>query len=267
MKKTTIRLPFLIMSVLLLIPQFLLAQKQMEKLNRGLVAIRTSASQVYVGWRLFGTDPAGIAFNVYRGSTKVNSAPITSSTNYVDNTPANSTYTIRPVLNGSEQAASESATVWAQQYLTIPIQAPAGGTTPDGVAYTYNANDCSTGDLDGDGQYDIVLKWDPSNAKDNSQSGYTGNVYLDAYKLNGTRLWHIDLGRNIRAGAHYTQFMVYDLDGDGKAEVACKTADATKDGTGIVIGDANADYRNTSGYVLSGPEFLDLPPINRAIEK
>jgi rhamnogalacturonan endolyase len=148
--------------------------------------------------------------------------------------------------------------VWAQQYLSIPLQAPAGGTTPDGVAYTYNANDCSTGDLDGDGQYDIVLKWDPSNAKDNSQSGYTGNVYLDAYKLNGTRLWRIDLGRNIRAGAHYTQFMVYDLDGDGKAELACKTADGTRDAAGVVIGNANADYRNSSGYVLSGPEFLTI---------
>jgi rhamnogalacturonan endolyase len=234
------------------------AQKQMERLDRGLVAVRTSSSQVYIGWRLFGTDPAGIAFNVYRGSTKVNSTPITNSTNYVDNTSANSAYTVRPVINGTEQAASASADVWAQPYLNIPIQAPAGGTTPDGVSYTYNANDCSTGDLDGDGQYDIVLKWDPSNAKDNSQSGYTGNVYLDAYKLNGTRLWRIDLGRNIRAGAHYTQFMVYDLDGDGKAEVACKTADGTRDGAGVVIGNANADYRNSSGYVLSGPEFLTI---------
>lgn len=234
------------------------AQKQMERLNRGLVAVRISNDQVYVGWRMFGTDPGGIAFNVYRGSTKVNATPITNSTNYVDNTGTNSSYTVRPVINGTEQAASESASVWAQQYLSIPLQAPAGGTTPDGVAYTYNANDCSTGDLDGDGQYDIVLKWDPSNAKDNSQSGYTGNVYLDAYKLNGTRLWRIDLGRNIRAGAHYTQFMVYDLDGDGKAEVACKTADGTRDAAGVVIGNASADYRNSSGYVLSGPEFLTI---------
>lgn len=245
------------MAVLFMAPPSI-AQKQMEKLNRGVVAVRTSSSQVYVGWRMFGTDPSNIAFNVYRGSTKVNSTPITNSTNYVDNTSTTSTYTVRPVINGTEQAASESAAVWAQQYLSIPLQIPAGGTTPDGVAYTYNANDCSTGDLDGDGQYDIVLKWDPSNAKDNSQSGYTGNVYLDAYKLNGTRLWRIDLGRNIRAGAHYTQFMVYDLDGDGKAEVACKTADGTKDGAGVIIGNASADYRNSSGYVLSGPEYLSI---------
>ncbi|WP_188315830.1 T9SS type A sorting domain-containing protein [Chitinophaga agrisoli] len=254
MRKKSILLPFL----LLLLHSPLFAQKQMERLNRGVVAVRSSAGQVYIGWRLFGTDPSNIAFNVYRGSVKVNPTPITNSTNYVDNTTANASYTVRPVLNGQEQAASESATVWAQQYLTIPIQPPAGGTTPDGVAYTYNANDCSTGDLDGDGQYDIVLKWDPSNSKDNSQSGYTGNVYLDAYKLNGTRLWRIDLGRNIRAGAHYTQFMVYDLDGDGRAELACKTADGTRDAAGAVIGDPNADYRNSSGYVLSGPEFLTI---------
>ncbi|MDF7814373.1 T9SS type A sorting domain-containing protein [Hymenobacter sp. YC55] len=234
------------------------AQRRMEKLNRSVVAIRTSPNEVYVGWRLFGTDPASIAFNVYRGTTKINATPITGATNITDATDANGTYTVRPVLNGVEQPASAAASVWQQLYQRIPIQQPAGGTTPDGVAYTYSANDCSVGDLDGDGEYEIVLKWDPSNAKDNSQSGYTGNVYLDAYRLNGARLWRIDLGRNIRAGAHYTQLMVYDLDSDGKAEVACKTADGTVDGRGVVIGDASADYRNTAGYVLAGPEFLTV---------
>lgn len=234
------------------------AQKRMERLNRGLVAVRTSSSQVYVGWRLFGTDPANIAFNVYRGSTKINSSPITNSTNVVDNTSSTGTYTVRPVVNGAEQAASESASVWGQNYLSIPMQVPPGGTTPSGENYTYSANDCSVGDLDGDGDYEIVVKWDPSNSKDNSQSGYTGNVYLDAYKTDGTRLWRIDLGRNIRAGAHYTQFMVYDLDSDGKAEVACKTADGTRDGRGTVIGSSGADYRNSGGYILTGPEFLTV---------
>lgn len=145
-----------------------------------------------------------------------------------------------------------------QQLSVRTLSVPAGGTTPDGVAYTYSANDASAGDLDGDGEYELIVKWDPSNSKDNSQSGYTGEVFIDAYKLNGTRLWRISLGKNIRAGAHYTQFMVYDLDGDGKAEVAMKTADGTKDGTGVVIGDASKDYRNSSGYVLSGPEFLTV---------
>ncbi len=233
-------------------------QKQMENLGRGVVAVRTSTSEVYIGWRLLGTDPSGIGFNIYRGTTKLNSTPITSSTNYVDNISTNSTYTVRPVINGVEQTASSGATVWSQQYLTINLQRPAGGTTPTGEAYTYSPNDCSPGDLDGDGEYDIVVLWTPSNAKDNSQSGYTGNVYIDGYKLDGTRLWRIDLGRNIRAGAHYTQLMVFDLDGDGKAEVACKTADGTKSGTGQVIGSSTADYRNSNGYVLSGPEFLTV---------
>jgi rhamnogalacturonan endolyase len=241
------------------------AQSHMEKLDRGVVAVRTSSSQVYVGWRMLGTEAYSVGYNVYRAGTKLNSSPITTSTNYVDSTTTNSTYTVRAVVNGVEGGDSPAVSVWAQNYLQIPLSIPAGGTTPDGVAYTYSANDCSVGDLDGDGQYEIVLKWDPSNSKDNSQSGYTGNVFLDAYKLNGTRLWRIDLGRNIRAGAHYTQLMVYDLDGDGKAEVVCKTAPGTKAGPGsyLSLGPAasdndSADYRNSSGYILTGPEYLTV---------
>ena len=246
------------------------APYQMENLGRGVVALRTSSTEVYVGWRHLGLDASGLGYNVYRSANggtpvKLNGSVITNSTNFVDTTSTASqsnAYTVRPVLNGVEQAASAAFTLPAsapvQNYLRVPLLQPAGGTTPDGVAYTYSPNDCSAADLDGDGEYELVVKWDPSNAKDNSQSGYTGNVYLDGYKLNGTRLWRIDLGRNIRAGAHYTQFMVYDLDGDGKAEVACKTADASISGTGQVIGSASADYRNSSGYVLSGPEFLTV---------
>lgn len=255
---TTSSCLFTILLLLFLTPGRVTAQKQMERLNRGVVAVRTGSSQVYIGWRLFGNDPSNIGFNVYRNTTLLNATPITSSTNYTDNITTNSAYTVRPVINGVEQTASEAASVWSQNYLNIPLQIPAGGTTPDGVAYTYSANDCSVGDLDGDGDYEFIVKWDPSNSKDNSQSGYTGNVYLDAYQINGTRMWRIDLGRNIRAGAHYTQFLVYDFDGDGKAEVACKTADATVDGAGTVIGTASADYRNSSGYVLSGPEYLTV---------
>ena len=246
------------------------AQYQMERLSRGVIAVRTSSTQVYVGWRLFGTDAAGTAFNLYRSSNGgaaqlLNGTPMTASTNFVDTsapTTQSNAYFVRPVINGIEQAASASFTLPAnapnRQYLEIPLQIPAGGTTPDGVAYTYTANDLSVGDLDGDGELEYVLKWDPTNSKDNSQSGYTGNVFLDAYKLNGTRLWRIDLGRNIRAGAHYTQFQVYDYDGDGKAEVMCKTADGTRSGTGQVIGNASADFRNSSGYILSGPEYLTV---------
>jgi rhamnogalacturonan endolyase len=246
------------------------AQIQMERLSRGVIAMRTGSSQVYVGWRLFGTDGTGTSFNLYRSSNGgaamlLNGTPLTGSTNFVDTSapPSQSnTYFVRPIVGGVEQASSASFTLPAnaatRQYIDIPLQIPAGGTTPSGESYTYSANDLSVGDLDGDGELEYVLKWDPSNAKDNSQSGYTGNVYLDAYELNGTRLWRIDLGRNIRAGAHYTQFMVYDFDGDGRAEVMTKTADGTRSGTGQVIGSSSADYRNSSGYILSGPEFLTV---------
>jgi hypothetical protein len=226
-------------------------------LDRGLISMRSGNSN-FLSWRLLSSDPAGAGFDVYRGSTKVNSAPITKGTDYTDaGAPAGSVYSVRPA-GVTTLAASAPTTTLASTYMDVPIQVPAGGTTPDGVAYTYSANDASVGDLDGDGQYEIVLKWDPSNSKDNSQSGYTGNVYIDAYKLNGTRLWRIDMGRNIRAGAHYTQFQVYDYDGDGKAEVVMKTADGTKDGTGTVIGSSTADYRNSSGYILTGPEYLTV---------
>ncbi len=188
------------------------AQRVMENLGRGAVAVRTSDA-VYVGWRLLGSDPSGIAFNVYRDAERLNAEPLT-------------------------------------------------GTTPDGARYTYSANDGSVGDLDGDGEYEIVLKWEPSNARDNASAGYSGNTILDAYKLDGTRLWRIDLGRNIRAGAHYTQFMVYDLDGDGIAEVAMKTADVTVDGVGTVFGDPEASWVSNSGStlgkILSGPEYLTV---------
>ncbi len=230
--------------------------RQMENLDRGVVAVKVNDG-VFISWRILGTESSDVTYNLYRDSVKV--ANISGASNYIDKSgTANSKYSVSAVINGNEQAISPSVSVWGRNYLQIPLQIPNGGTTPDGVAYTYSANDCSVGDLDGDGQYEIVLKWDPSNAKDNSQSGYTGNVYIDAYKLNGKRLWRIDLGKNIRAGAHYTQFMVYDLNGDGKAEMACKTSDGTKDGVGNVIGNAGADYRNSSGYVLTGPEYLTI---------
>ncbi|MEU7972716.1 cellulose binding domain-containing protein [Micromonospora sp. NPDC049089] len=231
---------------------------QMEKLDRGLVSVRSGSGNL-VSWRLLGTETTGVEFNLYRGTTKVNATPITGATNYLDSgAAAGSAYTVRAVVGGVEQAASAPALQFGAGYLDVPLQVPAGGTTPSGEGYSYSANDASVGDLNGDGSYEIVLKWDPSNAKDNSQSGYTGNVYVDAYTLTGTRLWRIDLGRNIRAGAHYTQFQVYDYDGDGRAEVAMKTADGTRSGTGQLIGSSSADYRNSSGYVLSGPEYLTM---------
>ncbi len=230
--------------------------RQMEYLDRGTVAVKVQ-NGVFISWRVLGNESSDVSYNLYRGTTKI--AAVTGASNYLDAAgTSSSTYTVSAVVNGRELEKSSPASVWNNNYLQIPLQVPSGGTTPDGVSYTYNANDCSVGDLDGDGQYEIILKWDPSNAKDNSQKGYTGNVYLDAYKMDGRLLWRIDLGRNIRAGAHYTQLMVYDLDGDGKAEVACKTADGTIDGLGTVLGNPSADYRNSNGYILSGPEYLTV---------
>lgn len=230
----------------------------MEWLNRGVVAVKVN-NGVFLSWRLLGTDPQDVEFNIYRNGTLVNGSPLDDVTNYVDTAGTTSaTYEVRAIVDGKEQDSDSQVNVWAQQGLSINLNRPNGGTTPDGGSYTYSPNDASVGDLDGDGEYEIVLKWDPSNAKDNAHAGYTGNVYLDAYELDGTQLWRIDLGRNIRAGAHYTQFMVYDFDGDGKAELATKTADGTRDAAGTVIGNANADFRNSSGYVLSGPEFLTV---------
>jgi hypothetical protein len=224
-------------------------RKQVERLDRGLVSVRSGSGNL-VSWRLLAGDGQDAAFNVYRGGDKVNAAPITGSTNHLDaGAAADASYTVRAVVDGVEQPASGASLAFGGGYRDLPIQSPGSG---------YVANDASVGDLDGDGDYEFVLKWDPDNAKDNSQSGVTGNVFVDAYRLDGARLWRIDLGRNIRAGAHYTQFQVYDYDGDGKAEVAMKTADGTRDGRGTVIGDASADHRNSSGYVLAGPEFLTV---------
>jgi len=232
--------------------------KQVEKLGRALVAVPTPAG-VLVSWRLLGTDRDEVGFRVYRDGHPLNHKPILGATNFLDTEGSvNSQYEVRTVFGFFELPGRESATMLANGYLSIPIQAPAGGVTPDGGAYTYAANDASVADLDGDGTYEVILKWDPSNSQDNANAGYTGNVFIDAYKLDGGLLWRIDLGRNIRAGAHYSPYLVYDFDGDGRAEIICKTADATVDGLGIALGDPAADYRDVAGRVLSGPEFLTL---------
>jgi rhamnogalacturonan endolyase len=261
-KRITVIVPYIL---LFFIVSAASGQYQLENINRGVVAVRKTDTSIFVSWRLLATDPDTVAFNVYRGSVKVNDSLITNSTNFIDNGGSiGDLYHVKPVLGGMEQEASDTAAAWNARFTTVPLQRPAGGTTPSG-SYTYSPNDASVGDLDGDGEYEIVLKWDPSNSKDNSQSGYTGNVILDAYEMDGTHLWRIDLGINIRAGAHYTQFMVYDLDGNGKAELACKTAPGTRDGSGsyLALGpaagaDHEADYRNSSGYILSGPEYFTI---------
>jgi rhamnogalacturonan endolyase len=235
-------------AALLLSWQSAYAQRQMEWLGRGTVAVQRSDEAIYIGWRMLGTEPESIAFNVYRDGSRVNDLPIADSTNLVDDQgTSESTYSVRAVIDGSGTAPSESTAVWANNYLTIPLQTPEG----------YRPNDASVGDLDGDGTYEVVLH-QAGRSRDNASRGTTDPPILEAYRLDGTFLWRINLGTNIREGAHYTQFMVYDLDGDGKAEVACKTADGTADGAGVVIGDANADWVNQDGKILDGPEFFTI---------
>ncbi|MBN2325963.1 MAG: rhamnogalacturonan lyase [Candidatus Omnitrophica bacterium] len=236
-----------------------LAQRQMENLGRGMAAIPLESKQVYLGWRLLGSDPDNIAFNLYRSTNdgipiKLNVRPITESTNFIDaavDLSQKNSWHVVEVLDGKECRAGKLFAIPANAailpYLSIPLKTPED----------YSPNDASVGDLDGDGEYEIVLH-QTSRGRDNSQRGITGRPILEAYKLDGSFLWRIDLGKNIREGAHYTQFIVYDLDGDGKAEIACKTADGAVDGVGAVIGDPEADYRNSSGYILDGPEFLTV---------
>ncbi|MCB2340489.1 rhamnogalacturonan lyase [Clostridium estertheticum] len=227
----------------------------MENINRGINAVK-AANGVLVSWRLLGTEAQDLEFDVYRDNVKINSKPIKSSTNYLDaKGTTTSKYYVRTIGGKSKESKSETVTAWENNYKELPIRKPAAGINKAGEIYDYTANDASVADLDGDGKYEIVLNWAPTNAKDNSQAGYTGNTYIDAYKLDGTFMWRIDLGKNIRSGAHYTDIMVYDFDGDGKAELTTRTADGTIDGEGNIIGDEDKDYSNAKGYILDGPEY------------
>jgi rhamnogalacturonan endolyase len=251
--------------------------RQMEKLSRGVVAIRFEPNKVWVSWRMFGTDSDKVAFNLYRKTDgtalKLNEKPISDVTFFVDEkadlTKQNS-YFVRAVSGKKETETSSNFTLSAnsavKQYLSIPLQTPE----------KYTPNDASVGDLDGDGEYEIILH-QAGRGADNGRAGFTSEPILQAYRLNGALLWTINLGKNIREGAHYTQFLVYDFDGDGRAEIVCKTADGTIDGKGKIIGDAKADWRapegtfvevenpdgggrraNVSGKILSGPEYLTV---------
>ncbi len=249
---------------------------QLEKLDRGLVAATTSEG-VFLSWRLLGEEATGHSktgltgtdFNVYRGSKRL--ATVKDSTNYLDKSgTAQAKYRVVPVRHGVEVGKGSTVTPWVGDHYDLPLKRPAGGTTPAGEAYTYSANDMSVGDVDGDGQYEYVVKWDPSNSKDVSQVGYTGNTIIDTYRIDGTLLHRIDLGVNIRAGAHYTQFLVYDFDGDGRSEMMFKTAPGTKitryDKAGKVVSeryitmpkaDTKAGYKNTDDYRMSAADYYD----------
>ena len=242
---------------------------QMERLGRGLVALpNRSGGGKFVSWRLLGTDdPERTTFNLLRNGNQIKAG--LTVTNYKDTGGTNtSVYQVVTLVDGEPVDTSKAVTAWSNQWLKLTLDRPAGGKTASG-SYTYSPNDCSVGDVDGDGEYELFVKWDPSNSKDNSQDGYTGNVIIDCYKLDGTKLWRIDLGQNIRAGAHYTQFMVYDFDGDGRAEMMCKTAPGSKDGDDNYVNQAtdNASIKkadnakswlSSTGRMDGGHEYLTV---------
>lgn len=229
-----------------------------EYLDRGITAVNTGNGML-VSWRFLANDSDSTEFQLFRGDELIYTSSAGKATCYLDKGGSASAKYRVDTLSGGKKVSSDTCTMISNNsYFDIPLDIPRGGTTASGENYSYSANDCSVGDVDGDGVYEIFLKWDPSNAKDNSQAGITGNVLIDCYRLNGEKLWRIDLGQNIRAGAHYTQFLVADFDGDGKCEMTCKTADGTRDAAGTVIGDGSRAWRNSDGYILDGPEYYSL---------
>ena len=238
------------------------SEAQRENLDRGVVAIKNGAT-TFVSWRVQPTDNDNTSFDLLRDGTVVNEG-LTVSNVSISGGSDDSQWQVVVKENGNEVETTPAVTRWSKIFKHVTLDRP---TSQPG--YHYFPNDCSVADLDGDGELELVIKWDPSNNQDNSKSGKTGNVYLDAYKLDGTKLWRIDLGQNIRAGAHYTQFLVYDFNGDGRAELICKTAQGTIDGTGSYVNKVADDnkissasnslkYANSNGYILSGAEYLTV---------
>ncbi|SEG48557.1 hypothetical protein SAMN02910276_03147 [Butyrivibrio sp. Su6] len=264
--------------------------EQRENLGRGLIAVKTTTG-IFLSWRLFkreafGSDATGLVgvdFKIYRDGKQI--ATVTDSTNYLDKEGnEKSKYAVEvddssmifgdKVLDKSFFAAGRSidVSVWesGENYLDIPVQKPEGGVTPAGEKFEYTLNDMSIGDVNGDGEYEYIVKWDPTNSQDVSIKGYTGRCIIDCYSLSGHLFWRLDMGPNIRAGAHYTQFMVYDFDGDGRAEMAVKTAPGTKmicfGKDGEVISekfitipekDLLKGYSNEDNYVCSADDYKE----------
>lgn len=239
-----------------------------KKSGRGFVAVAKGDSCVYLGWRILPGDKKNTCFDIYKRVdggriNKLNISPVRETSDFTDKDVDFSKKNEWLLYTSGKFAGSAFLHNSYAGYLPVKISRPAGGIL-DGRKYCYYANDASAGDLDGDGEYEIVLKWQPSNAKRPPQRGFAANTYLDAYKLNGKFLWRIDLGRNIRSGAAYTQFLVADFDGDGKAEVCCKTGNGTVDGEGNIIGDSAVDLRRKDrndpcyGKIVDGKEFISV---------
>ena len=243
-------------------------QAQQESLDRGFVCINTSAASSFLTWRFLGSDDIHTSFLVLKDGVVVGDTIRNATSKRISSTMT-SKFQLVTLQNGVPVDTISPIIFNKRGYHLLQLDCPADGSNKSG-SYTYSPNDCSVGDVDGDGQYELIVKWDPSNSKDNSQNGYTGNVYLDCYRLfTGDKLWRIDLGVNIRAGAHYTQFLVYDFDKDGKAEIICKTAPGSKDAEGIYVNQAadlasirsastTKGWRNSNGRIDGGQEYLTV---------
>ena len=234
------------------------ADRQQEKLDRGLNAFGANNTTV-VNWRYFSSEK-DCKYQLYRNGRLMVETKKTSHTIPVK-ANASDTYQLK-VIDAAGNIIETSAEVNPHESNMFKIEL----VRPSSI---YSPNDISVGDVDGDGQYELFVKWDPSDSQDNSISGTTSAVIIDCYKIDGTRLWSINLGKNIRAGAHYTQFLVYDFDGDGSAELICKTAPGSKDSKGNYVSaaadeaairsvDNTKDYRNGNGHVTGGEEFLTV---------
>ncbi|PFO08016.1 S-layer protein [Bacillus sp. AFS076308] len=245
-------------------------ERQTEFLDRGVIALK-SDDGIFVSWRLLADDyDKDVKFNVYRNGEKLNTDALDVTT-YLDAAGSpEDTYTVETLVNGKSTEKNEVKAA-SKDYLSIPMQKPEGGTLSNGQAYTYSVNDSGVGDLDGDGELEVIVKWYPSNAIDSSFATPTGPTIFDAYKLDGTLLWRMNMGYNLTSGAHYNQFVVADFDGDGKSEFLIKTADGTKtygatdgkfDSSKVVsaIGNPEDDgkYVNSGGHVFGGPEYMSV---------
>ena len=245
---------------------------QRERLGRGVYAVRQTADEVMVGWRYKMHDPTNLAFNVYANGVKLTSSPIRDVT-YLK-TPwkgVATTYEVRGVLADGREAPFRTSSSWTLGanapvgYFDIELVPPPDDMVPDKekggvITSSHYPCDATVGDVDGDGEYELVIIWWPEQAGDNSSWHLTGRTWIEAVKLDGTNrsLWKIDLGPNIRSGSHYVPVMVCDMDGDGKAEVVCRTADGSRDAQGNVIGEANVNYRNRSSHILWAHNFVTV---------
>lgn len=240
-------------------------------LKRGLMALSLSGANMgsgnLVSWRHRESDDQGVKYKLYRGTsaasqtTRLNSGKyIIDKTNFIDTSGSKSSYYKLEVYDkyGVLLETEVSKKTWENQTFNIPISAPID--TKNGA--TYSANDASFCDMDGDGEYEVVLKWSPSNEKDAASTGTTSNPIFDCYKMDGTRLWRIDLGPNFFVSAHTIQFIAWDFDGDGYGEFMCKTGPGTVDGEGnyvLLNGDSPyTNWKNGRGKQVEGPEYITV---------